>query len=104
MSEQVLVTILRRNEDDLTPEEKSAIIAAFPGKDVVFHRTDPRDFEEHAAHCRQLSPVAVVLPRECPIPAVAMEEGFQHITVLPGRGVVELEPLVPSFKMFVPKL
>jgi hypothetical protein len=48
-------------------------------------------------------PVAVILPRERPIPAVAMEEGFQHITVLPNQGVVELEPLMVKFKPFYPK-
>lgn len=100
---QVLITILRRDEADLTPEEREAILAAFQGKKIVFKRTDPKDFLEHAEQCRQLKPTAVVLPRERPIPAVAMEEGFQHITVLPNQGVVELEPLTPKFKPFLPQ-
>lgn len=100
---KVLVTILRREESELTSEERDGILAAFQGKEVVFKRTDPKDFLEHAEQCRELKPHAVILPRERPIPAVAMEEGFQHVTVLPDQGVVELEPLVPKFKPFQPK-
>ena len=101
--DSVLVTILRRDESDLISGERELIIAAFTGKKVIFRRTDPIDFQQHAEQCRQLKPAAVILPRERPIPALAMEEGFQHITVFAGRGVVELEPLVPQFKEFVPK-
>jgi hypothetical protein len=100
MADTVLVTILRRNEEELTTEEREALVAAFPGKEVIFRRTDPRDFMEHAKECRELKPAAVILPRERPIPSLAMEEGFAHVTYLPNQGLVELEPLVPAFKSF----
>lgn len=102
MADQVLVIILRRDESQLSQEEVAAIKAKFPGKQVVFKRTDPRDYKEHAAQCEELQPTVVILPLERPIPSVAMEKGFQHIAFTP-QGLLELDPLVPKFKPFVPK-
>jgi hypothetical protein len=99
---QVLVVLLRRDEDTLSTSERSAIEQAFTGKQVRFQRTDPRDYKEHAEQCRELQPAAVVLPLERPIPSVAMEEGFQHIVVTPA-GLQELLPLKAEFKPFEPK-
>lgn len=101
-SDPVLVLLLRRDENTLSREEHSAFEQAFPGKEITFHRTDPIDFVEHALICDELRPVAVLLPRERPIPSRAMEHGFQHVTVTPA-GLQELLPLVPQFKPFVPK-
>lgn len=102
MDEQILVVILRRDEKDLKPEEIVAIRNAFPGKEVKFRRTDPRDYREHAAQCEEFGPAAVILPLERPIPSLAMEKGFQHVVFTPN-GLMELEPLVPTFKPFQPR-
>lgn len=98
----VLVTILRRDESDLTMGEIATVRAKFPDREVVFRRTDPRDFKEHAAQCEEFQPTAVLLPRERPIPSLAMEKGFQHIAFTPN-GLMELESINPTFRPFVPK-
>lgn len=98
----VLVTVLRRDESDLTVDEIAAVRAMFPDKEVVFRRTDPQDYQEHAAQCEELQPAAVLLPRERPIPSLAMEKGFQHIAFTPN-GLMELKSLNPTFRPFVPK-
>ena len=99
----VLVTILRRDLADLDPAEREGILAAFPDHEIEFRRTDPRDFREHFAQCEQLKPAAVILPRERPIPSLAMEHGYRHIAFIPCEGQVrELEPMNPSFKPFIP--
>lgn len=75
----------------------------FPGDEIVFRRTDPRDYKEHAAQCDELKPAFVLLPLERPIPSVAMEKGFQHVVIDPQGDLIELEPLAPKFKPFIPK-
>jgi len=102
MGQDVLVIILRRDENELTPEERVGVFAAFRGKQVVFRRTDPKDYLEHAEQCLELKPAVVLLPRDRPLVSSAMEDGFPHVTVIPGRGLVELLPLFPQFKDFVP--
>lgn len=97
------VILLRREPDELTDEEKAAFKAAFPDTDLNFVRTDPENYIMHAKMCRDLNPVAVLLPREKPIPSQAMEEGFQHI-VIANDELQELLPVVPQFKPFEPDL
>ena len=98
----VVVILLRRDSDSLAPEEISAIRAKFPGRTVMFRRTDPQDYQEHAIDCQRLNPGAVILPRERPIPSLAMELGYAHVAFVDGE-YRELLPLVPQFKGFVPR-
>lgn len=101
--EVVMVIILRRDESDLSTVERQAIVTAFPHKEVIFRRMDPRDCYEHARLCEQLGSTHVILPRERPIPSVAMEQGVHHLTVFSDGRVMELKPFVPTFKPFEPK-
>lgn len=99
--ERIRVLILRRDENELTIPERAALTAAFPGHEVEFVTTNPRDYEEHAADCERLKPHVVLLPRERPIPSLAMERGVAHVTVGPDGYLVKLLPLVPQFQPFV---
>jgi hypothetical protein len=91
------VLLLRRNPEDLSELETSALKAQF-GPDVNFVRTDPTDYKEHLEDCQNIRPAAVLLPKEKPIPSDAMEAGFPHIVVFPDGKLAQLEPLIPSFK------
>lgn len=97
-----LVVVLRRDATSLTPEEIALIREKFPDQEVDFRRTDPRDYKEHAAQCDELQPAMVLLPLERPIPSLAMEKGFPHVAIT-ADGIMELLPLVPTFKPFEPK-
>lgn len=101
-SSPVLVILLRRDASSLTPEEIALIREKFPGREIDFRRTDPRDYREHAAQCDELKPEMVLLPLERPIPSLAMEKGFQHVAITPN-GLMELLPLEPKFRLFEPK-
>ena len=96
-----LVLILRRDPEELTANEKKSIEEKFP-EGVEYQRVDPADFLEHDRLCRELNPVAVLLPRERPIPTLAIEHGFSHVIVDPEGVVMELQPLYPQFIKFKP--
>ncbi len=96
-----LVLILRRSPRDLSDEEISLIQRAFAGRDVQFRRIDPANYQEHDTLCAQLQPEAVILPMDRPIPSLAMEHGFVHVTVKDGK-VMKLEPMETNFTPFVP--
>lgn len=101
---QVLVLLMRRDENELPPEEIAVIQASFPGREVVFERTDSRDYLEHAKLCdqrKQLGYAQVIgyLPKERPVPSLAMERGVPHVLVINGK-LQELLPLKPDFKPF----
>lgn len=98
-----LIILLRRNEEGLSAQEIQMLQRAFPGREITFKRTDPRDYREHADQCDALKPAAVLLPLERPIPSLAMERGFPHMAFMPD-GLMELQPLAePSFKPFLPR-
>jgi hypothetical protein len=97
-----LILVLRRDSNDLSTSEMLALKSAFNGEQLRFLRTDPADYQEHAANCRYYKPDAVLLPLERPIPSQAMEEGIRHIVVR-GDETFALEPLVPNFKPFIYK-
>ena len=102
MGEKVIIGVLRRSADDMSPEEHEAYAYAFSGREVVFVRMDSQDCYDHDRACQALGAEVVVLPKDRPIPSIAMDRGIQHITFVPGQGIVELEPLRPTFKPFVP--
>jgi hypothetical protein len=70
-------------------------------------RTDPRDYQEHYAICRTaeseegLRPIPY-LPRERPIPALAMDHGYEHIAFT-RDGLMKLVEVKPVFEPFEPK-
>ncbi|TSC73101.1 MAG: hypothetical protein G01um101438_124 [Parcubacteria group bacterium Gr01-1014_38] len=94
--------LLRRDAESLSDKEKQTLQEAFPGREIEYTRTDPRDYKEHAAQCEEFKPAAVLLPLERPIPSLAMEKGVPHVAITPN-GLMELQPLVPSFKAFIPR-
>lgn len=95
---QVTVLMLRRDESDLREEEVTAVKNAL-GKEVIFKRTDPRDYLEHDAQCLELNAEMVMLPLDRPIPSKAMERGVPHVVVINDQ-LMQLLPLVPQFKPF----
>jgi len=100
MDEKVLVLLLRRDPDNLTTEERIAFERAFPGRSVEYRRVDSRDYLEHANLCGRLRPAVVLLPRDRPIPSLAMERGFPHVTITSDGKLIELQPLEPQFKPY----
>ncbi|TSC55631.1 MAG: hypothetical protein G01um101418_786 [Parcubacteria group bacterium Gr01-1014_18] len=100
MEKSVIVLILRG--DKLEPNEIKQLQEKFQGRKLEFKSSFPKDFMEHAETCRKIKPDVVILPKDRPIPAVAMEEGFAHV-VLTKDEVKELLPLQPQFKPFIPK-
>lgn len=99
MTRKVIIGVLRR---EISQEEKEAFQAAFPGCELEFHQLDSTDYLDHAKKCRELPTRYVFLPLDRPIPSLAMEEGVQHVAFIPGQGLMELLPLNPEFKDFVP--
>ncbi len=51
--------------------------------------------------CQELKPDVVLLPKDRPIPAAAMEHGIVHVAVVGGK-LCKLLPLVPQFEDYVP--
>lgn len=94
-----LILILRRDPTDLSSEEKQAIEACYPDEIVEYRRADPVDYRNHYELCRALAPAAVILPAERPIPILAMEHGYRHVTVSSGK-VMELLSIKTEFKPF----
>jgi AmiR/NasT family two-component response regulator len=99
----VLIGLLRQDQEDLTPAETAAIEEKFPDCEIVYVRADPKDCVQHKEWCDEHKPDVVVLPKERPIPSMAMEAGFKHIVLTPV-GAKQLEPLVPTFCEFIPEL
>ena len=95
------VLLLRRDESDLSEGERTAFQAKWPGEELKFVRTDPKDFKEHAEDCTRIQPDAVVLPVERPIPYLAMQAGFKHVTLGPdGTKLLELKKMDVVFEPF----
>jgi len=97
---EVLILVLRR---EVSQEERTAFEKKFPGRSLRFECVNSRDHLEHAAICTERNPVAVLLPKDRPIPSTAMEHGFAHVTIAPDGEVLELLPLIPHFKPFQPE-
>jgi hypothetical protein len=100
-AEMVLVIVLRRDPEEISGQERLALEKKFPGRQLLFCRTDPRDYREHAAQCEELKPQAVVLPLERPIPSLAMERGIPHVVFVGGE-CKRLLPLEAQFAEFNP--
>jgi hypothetical protein len=100
MGEKVLVLVLRRELDEV---EVTALRQKYPGKELEFKTIHPSDYREHATICEQMKPDVVLLPKDRPIPSLAMERGVPHVALLPNGELSELLPFVPQFKPFVPK-
>ena len=99
---KVVVLIMRSELLDLDPKEIAELEKTFSGKEFEFHSSYPHDYRDHAENCRKLNPDVVILPKDRPIPSLAMEEGFIHVAFT-ELGILELEPLTPKFKPFVPR-
>src|SRR5438105_1246839 len=100
MAEKILVLVLRRQLDEA---EAKALHEAYPGKELEFRTIHPQDYREHDAICQELNPAVVLLPKDRPIPSLAMEWGVPHVALLPNGQLSELLPLIPQFKPFVPR-
>lgn len=90
---------------ELSPEEEAMIRKNFPGKEIEFRVVQSRDYLEHAKTCEELNHKEgdfVVLPKDRPIPSLAMEQGIPHV-IITQNGLMELLPLEPKFKPFEPR-
>lgn len=90
------ILLLRR--DRLNEQEVAELQNKFPGMDFEFRRSDALDFEVHAFMCQQFRPDLVILPKEKPIPAEAMEKGFKHVTFTP-KGLATLTKLSAELQL-----
>ncbi len=97
----ITILLLRRDAETLSAAEMAAISQKFPGWDINYVRTDPRDAQQHLNDCQHLNPAMVLLPSERPIPSMAMGAGFAHCSFSPDGVVMELEPLQPNFRPFI---
>ncbi len=95
----VTIIVLRK---EISDKDKETLQRLFPGKHLDFLVTNPSNYMDHDRQCRELNADLVVLP-ERPIPSLAMERGVSHVTITPEGQVLELLPLKPEFKPFVPK-
>jgi hypothetical protein len=95
-----MILILRRDEANLLPEEKTQLENAFPGDEIEFQRIDPTDCHEHDRMCDEYKANAVILPLERPIPEIAMKRGVVHLTLAGGK----LQKLVSIKAEFSPFL
>ncbi len=97
---KVKVILMRR--DDLTEEESNSLLSFYPpATEFEIVRRDPVDFREHLTMCLEFQPDVVILPREKPVPILAMEQGFAHISMTP-MGFRRLLKVPPDFVDFVP--
>lgn len=96
---KIRVMLMRR--DDLDDNEKKALQELYPGHEFDPFRTDPMDFRDHLRICEESKPDVVILPREKPVPVLAMEKGFVHVTMTP-KGFMRLLRVVPDFVEFKP--
>lgn len=99
---KVLILILWRSYKDLAQEEIDAIEKAHPGHEIEFRRISPRSAEEHAQICQKLQPDAVLLPREQPIPNIAVKDGIPHIDASESVLRKLTAPLVAQFTRYHP--
>lgn len=89
----MLIMILRRSR--LDADELAALTVKFPDTEFEFVAANPADYGEHAVLCDKLQPDLVFLPRY-PIPSLAMEKGYKHVTARNGE-LMELLALGPAF-------
>ena len=97
----VKIGVLRKNEDDLSAEERELLIAAFPEDEVGFVAMHSQDCEHHAGLCNMLAIGYVLLPKDRPIQDKAMREGVVHVAVINGK-LMQLLPMTPEFVPFDP--
>src|SRR5258708_66901 len=99
------VMAMRRPEP--SPEEEAAVKAAFPVDTAMeYLESHSPNYLEHAAACeRELDPATdiVLLPKDRPVPEVAMQKGYRHVTLTPS-GLKMLVGLIPEFVDFTPEL
>ena len=101
-SDQKPVIVLLLRATILGAKETAQLQEKYPGKKLEFRTSQPADFAEHLVDCHDAKADVVVLPREMPIPAAAMKEGFVHVAFTPN-GIEELVSINPVFKPFNPK-
>ncbi len=96
-----LINVLRRSKAQLDSEELRVITAAFDNQPLEFVRRDPADYIIHDQECQATKPVVVILPKDRPIPTLAMEHGFVHCAVINGK-LMRLVKLEPVWEEYVP--
>lgn len=97
---KIVIGLMRREVSDLTPEEIDLVQNCFPGDKLDWRTLHSQDHLEHARVCAEIEPAFVVLPRDKPIPATAMEQGVIHVDISRGE-VLQLLPLQPQFTKYV---
>ena len=96
------VRILLMRRDRLDESELEALREMFPvGTEFEFLRIDSVDYIEHDRLCTELKPDYVWLPRDLPIPVLAMSKGYRHIAKT-SAGIKQLKEVVPVFVDFEP--
>lgn len=101
------VLTLRQEWDDLPQDEQHLYAEALQHLGIVAPskaRVDPRDVDQHLSLCQQAGnpgQVAVILPREMPIPTKAMKLGYAHLVIVNGR-VMKLVDILPDLEPIFP--
>jgi hypothetical protein len=99
---KIRVMLMRR--DGIGPDEAQSLASFYPeGTEFEIVRRDPVNYLEHLTMCEEFEPDVVILPREKPVPILAMDKGYAHISMTP-LGFRRLLRVPPDFVPFVPGL
>jgi hypothetical protein len=83
---------------DLSDSQRALLTRQFP-EGIEFRRIDSTNYLEHDELCKKLDPAAVILPKDRPIPVLAIEHGYPHL-VFSSTELMELVRLQPELKPF----
>lgn len=99
MSEIIKIDLFR--QDEPTETEWKAYGRAFFSREIQFSRIDPINYIEHDKACDERQPTLVQLPKDKPIPYLAMKK-FPHVIVTPEGKIMKLKSINVEFEPFVP--
>jgi|SRR3989344_1756821 len=100
MSEATIKVDLFR-QDNPTDVERLTYQQMFRGYPIEFNRIDPVNYIEHNKACEERQPTLVQLPKEHPIPHLAMHE-FPHVVVTGDGRVLQLTEITTKFVQIFP--
>lgn len=95
------ILCVRFDPNSKQPEERTALMNAFPGVDIEFVRVDPQTKEELRDMANK-DDVAGVWLQPDPIPQLVIAEGRIPVLVTPPNGVQRVRGLKPILETFPP--
>ena len=99
MPESVKVLLMRR--DELEEAERKALSIHFPDREIRLASSASADYVQHAAACEEYQPLLTFLPKDRPVPSLAMQRGFIHVALVDGK-LMRLVALVPQWEEYKP--